>query len=113
MLRTLAAIGFKGGLKVYHAIMHYKFKPERLEEAVEIWKSGVADRIGAQPGFVRVQFYHEPTGEAIAIGSWHCREDAENFMKTGVFADILKSFGDCMAEQPRGGDYSLAYFDEA
>lgn len=97
---------------MHNAIMKYTFKPERLEEAVQIWKSGVADKIGKQPGFIRVQFYTQPNGEALAIGSWESKEDAENFMKTGVFADILKTFGDCMQEQPRGGEYNLVYFEQ-
>lgn len=97
---------------MYNAIMHYHFKKERMEEAVSLWKSGVADKIGKQPGFVRVQFYTHEDGTAIAIGTWEKREDAENFMKTGVFADLLQTFGDCMAEQPRSKDYELAYFEQ-
>jgi len=97
---------------MHNAIMKYSFKPERLEEAVTLWKTGVADKIGRQPGFIRVQFYTQETGEAIAIGSWETKEHAETFMKTGVFADILKTFGDCMQEQPRGGEYNLVYFEQ-
>ncbi len=97
---------------MHNAIMKYNFKPERLEEAVRIWKSGVADKIGKQPGFIRVQFYTQPNGEALAIGSWESKEDADTFMKTGVFADIIKTFGDCMQDQPRGGEYSLVYFEQ-
>lgn len=95
---------------MYHAIMKYAFKPEKLQEATKIWEEGVAGGIVNQPGFIRVQFYTEPSGEAIAIGSWESKEHADAFMKTGVFADILKTFEDCMQAQPRGGAYTLEYF---
>ncbi|WP_430884635.1 antibiotic biosynthesis monooxygenase family protein [Fusibacter sp. JL216-2] len=98
---------------MYNAVMKYNFKPERLKEAVGIWKTGVADKIAKQPGFIRVQFYTKENGEALAIGTWESKDDADRFMKTGVFADIIKTFGDCMSDQPRGGDYTLEYFEEA
>lgn len=97
---------------MHNAIMTYHFKPERLEEAITIWQSGVANHIIKQPGFIRVQFYTEASGTAIAIGSWESQAHADAFMKTGVFANLLEAFGACMAQPPRGGQYDLVYFEE-
>lgn len=97
---------------MYTAIMIYHFVPERLEEAFDLWKGGVANQIGQQPGFVSVQFYHEPGGKAIAIGKWESQQHAENFMRTGVFADLLKLFEGMMTEPPRGGAFTLAYSEQ-
>lgn len=94
---------------MYHAIMTYHFKPERLDDAVELWKSGVAGIIEVQPGFVEVRFYTDASGTAIAIGTWESVEHAQEFMKTGVFADLLKAFEGMMTDLPRGGAFDLIY----
>tara|TARA_Y100001933_G_C18472335_1_gene344742 strand:- start:209 stop:412 length:204 start_codon:yes stop_codon:yes gene_type:complete len=62
---------------------------------------------------MKYNFKPERLKEALAIGTWASKDDADRFMKTGVFADIIKTFGDCMSDQPRGGDYKLEYFEEA
>ncbi len=41
---------------MYNAFVFYRFKPEKLEEAKNIWEQGVLGKIKAQPGFIRVQF---------------------------------------------------------
>lgn len=97
---------------MYTAIMMYHFKPERLVEAFALWRDGVANRITLQPGFIAVQFFHEPGGKAIAIGQWESQSHAEAFMRTGVFADLLKSFDGMMMESPHGGAYTLAYSEQ-
>jgi heme-degrading monooxygenase HmoA len=94
---------------MYHAIMTYHFKPEHLESAISLWKSGVASLISKQPGFVDVKFYTDEKGTAIAIGTWESEEYANLFMKTGIFADLLKSFNNMMSDLPRGGAFDLVY----
>lgn len=95
---------------MHNTIVKYKFKTENLNEAIELWKSGVYDKVKNQKGFIRVQLYSNEDGTCIAIGSWENKEDAQNFMKTGVFKDILKSFGDFLIEKPELKEYDLKYF---
>ncbi len=98
---------------MYHAMMNYYFKPECMEDGFQKWRSGVAHIIGKQPGFIRVQFYEGADGHALAIGTWESEKDAENFMKTGVFANLLESFDGMLADKPYGRPYKLRYFEEA
>jgi len=47
----------------------------------------------------------------MAIGSWKEKSFAENFMKTGVFKDIMANFGDLLEERPINKTYDLRYFE--
>lgn len=98
---------------MFHAIMTYHFYPQHLQEASALWHTQVARIIAKQPGFIRVQFYTNADGTAVAIGSWEAKEYADDFMKTGVFANLLKDLEHMMSEVPRGGPYALEYFEEA
>ena len=49
--------------------------------------------------------------EMMAIGSWREKSFAENFMKTGVFKDIMANFGELLEEQPVNKTYELRYFE--
>lgn len=93
---------------MYTAIMHYQFHPHHLEAGVKLWLDQVADTIVQQPGFISVQFFHEPSGKAIAIGQWEGQAYAEAYMATGVFAQLLKGYEGMLLEPPRGGTYTPA-----
>ena len=95
---------------MHNAHIVYKFKKGKLEEGVKIWEKAVYNKIQLAEGFVRVQLY---TGvdEMMAIGTWQDKVFAENFMKTGVFKDIMASFGELLEEQPRNKTYELRYFE--
>ena len=95
---------------MHHAHIVYKFKEGKLEEGVEIWKKGVFDKIQKAEGFVRVQLYTDGN-EMMAIGSWQDKSYSEKFMKTGIFKDIMASFGDLLVEDPIHKTYQLRYFD--
>lgn len=42
-----------------------------------------------------------------------CNYETIDWTLLGKFSvDILKTFGDCMQEQPRGGEYNLVYFEQ-
>jgi len=97
---------------MYNAFVFYRFKPEKLEEAKNIWQQGILGKIKEQPGFIRVQFYSKENGQAIALGSWETQEHAQAFMRTGVFADIKDSFGECLLEAPNPEEFKLDYFIE-
>lgn len=96
---------------MHHAHIVYKFKENMLDKGVEIWKEAVFDHIKHAKGFIRVQLY---TGknEMMAIGTWEDKSFAEDFMKTGVFKDIMASFGDLLLEQPINKTLQLRYFEE-
>lgn len=96
---------------MYNAHIKYVFKANMLEEAVKVWKEGVLDKIKHAEGFIRVQLYTRER-EMMAIGTWEDRSYAEAFMKTGVFKDLMDTFGDYLEEVPANREYDLRYFEE-
>lgn len=95
---------------MYNAHIVYKFKEGQVEEGVKIWEEGVFNKISKAQGFVRVQLYTSGD-EMMAIGSWEDKSYAEAFMRTGVFKDILTSFGDLLIEQPVTKSLDMRYFE--
>lgn len=95
---------------MYHAHMVYKFKEGCLEEGVRIWQEAVGDKIKDAEGFIRVQLYTREN-EMMAIGSWASKENAESFMRTGIFKDIMAHFGDLLTDIPINQTYELRYFE--
>lgn len=95
---------------MYNAHIVYKFKEGKVEEGVKIWEEGVFNKISKAQGFVRVQLYTSGD-EMMAIGSWEDKSYAEAFMRTGVFKDILASFGDLLIEQPVTKSLTMRYFE--
>ena len=95
---------------MYNAHIVYKFKEGKLEEGVKIWKDAVFDKIKNAQGFVRVQLYTNDN-EMMAIGTWKEKSFAEDFMKTGVFKNIMSDFTDLIEETPVNKTYELRYFE--
>ena len=95
---------------MHNAQIVYKFKKGLLEDGLKIWEESVYKKIQEAEGFVRVQLYTRED-EMMAIGTWQEKSFAENFMKTGVFKDIMASFGELLEEQPINKVYELRYFE--
>jgi pentatricopeptide repeat protein len=97
---------------MYNVLMNYFFKKDQVDAAFDIWKNAVAKKLNEQPGFIRAQFYKFPDGRAVAIGSWEKKENADNFMKTGVFKDLLSDFEKMMVKLPEHNEVDMLYFEE-
>jgi len=95
---------------MHNAQITYKFKEGKLEEGVKIWESAVYNKIKEAEGFIRVQLY-TCDNEMMAIGTWQDKSFSEDFMKTGVFKDIMKNFGDLLEATPINKTYDLRYFE--
>ena len=95
---------------MHNAHIVYKFKEGKLEEGVKIWKDAVYDHITKAEGFIRVQLYTNQN-EMMAIGTWEDKSYAEKFMKTGVFKDIMKHFGELLEDVPINKNLDLRYFE--
>ena len=95
---------------MHNAHIVYEFKEGKLEEGLKIWEEAVFDKIKHAEGFIRVQLYTNKN-EMMAIGSWEEKKYAEDFMKTGVFKDIMGSFGDLLVNSPVNKTYELRYFE--
>ena len=95
---------------MHTAMMQYRFVPEQLEEACSIWRQEVLEVAREREGFVRMQLYSRPTGEAIAIGTWGSRDHAEAFMETGVFKKLLARLEGMTVEPPQPSRWDLRSF---
>jgi len=95
---------------MHNAHIVYKFKKGLVEEGVKIWEEAVYKKIQEAEGFIRVQLYTHGD-EMMAIGTWAHKSNAEKFMKTGIFKDIMASFGDLLEDQPVNKVYELRYFE--
>ncbi|MCF7919657.1 MAG: antibiotic biosynthesis monooxygenase [Candidatus Cloacimonetes bacterium] len=98
---------------MYTATMRYYFKAEYFEQACEVWNSVVMSLARKQPGFIRMQFLvNKEEAVALAIGTWKTKEDAWNFMKTGVFKELLTDLGTLSVKTPEPEIWNLKYFGE-
>ena len=95
---------------MHNAHIIYKFKKGKLEDGVKIWEEAVCDKIKEAEGFVRVQLY-TCDDEMMAIGTWEEKAFADDFMKTGIFKDIMTSFGELLEERPINKTYELRFFE--
>jgi quinol monooxygenase YgiN len=95
---------------MFTAMVEYTFKIEELEMACKIWEEQVLELAKKQKGFIRIQFYTNPDGKAMALGSWESKEDAQTFMQTGVFKDLLEKLTDITVEAPKHQTWDLRYF---
>ena len=96
---------------MYTATMTYHFKDDSFDDACEIWKNEIMDHVGAQPGFIRMQFL-VARPRAMAIGTWADNAHARRFMETGVFNRLMDQAKEMVAEQPQQTIWELKYFTE-
>ncbi len=84
----------------FTAAMCYRVKKEKFSELCRIWKDEVFSSASGIPGLISMQFLTEipdhdqaavfqPVRKAYAVGIWESIADAQNYMKTGVFENLL------------------------
>ena len=97
---------------MYVAVMRYHFREESLERACSIWKEAVLERATGREGFVRA-FIMTGTGrKALAVGMWEEKRHADEFMKTGVFKELLNDFTDMMVANSEHEAYEMKFCSE-
>jgi quinol monooxygenase YgiN len=97
---------------MYTATMQYRFRQGSFGLACEIWRKQVLEHARSQPGFVRMQFLTaEP--DALAIGTWREKADAEAFMQTGVFIRLMAELESLCDGRPQPRIWDLRYFESA
>ena len=97
---------------MYTAVMEYHFKPEHFAKACQIWQLEILELAQQQPGFIRMQFLTREGEYALAIGTWRAAEDAQAFMRTGVFIRLLEKFSDVLLEKPQPQIWQTRYYAE-
>lgn len=86
---------------MYVATMEYPLKSEADPQHVAgLWKEVVLPSAQGRPGLIRMQLY-SAAGALLAVGTWRHKDDAEAFMRTGVFVTLKEALGPWLAGDPR------------
>lgn len=96
---------------MYTATMRYEFKSGHGTEGAEAWKDIVLSRAAAAPGLVRMQLLTSES-TALAIGTWQDKRFAEDFMRTGVFKELMEAIEPMLRVKPAPELWTLAAFIE-
>lgn len=84
---------------MYTATMRYTFTDGGFDRGCALWKETVLRPASEAPGMVRMQLLASRP-RALAIGTWRDKADAEAFMRTGIFKDLMEKIEPLLAEQP-------------
>lgn len=96
---------------MYTATMRYTFKKEGFESGCSKWKESVMKKAEVAPGMIRMQLLTaNPT--ALAVGTWREKADAEAFMRTGIFRDLLKDLEPYLERAPEPELWELSAYAE-
>lgn len=97
---------------MYTATMLYSIKEDYLKEAQKLWKTKVMDLAEQQEGFIRMQFLSNNKNKAMAIGTWKEKKYAENFMKKGVFKELMEDMWKMLTSEPQPTIWDLKHYSE-
>ncbi len=84
---------------MYTATMNYPVNNSSMQEFIDIWKKDVFELAKNQPGFAGMQLLVRDD-QAMAIGSWEDKQNAEDFMATGVFKNLMEKVKPLLAGNP-------------
>lgn len=94
---------------MYTATMEYRFKDRDFKAACDIWAKAVLEKASKQPGLISMQLLSSsPT--ALAIGTWKSPEYAQDFMKTGIFKDLIVQLKPYLAADPVPKIWECSYY---
>ncbi len=94
---------------MFTATMDYRILPERRDDFCNYWNEQVLSTAKGQPGIVRMMLL-ESEKLIMAIGVWEDKSFAEDFMKTGVFKDLMEHITSWLLEDPKPSTWDLNYF---
>ena len=97
---------------MFTATMIYEFKKRDFEKGCNFWQEEIFKYASTQRGFVRMQFLVNAP-KAMAIGTWHNKTCAKDFLATGVFKRLLDKIKPLLVGLPSQSTWELLYFEEA
>ena len=95
-------------MAMHATVVSYKFKHDKMEEAISIWRDSrlpIATRQGFKSGLLLTD---PNTGKGLGIGLWETEADASAFENSGLFKQIVAKFGDVLAEPPVREQYKAS-----
>jgi len=89
--------------------MIYPVKQESMENFIELWKEHIMSLAIGQSGFIRMQLLSRD-GEAMAIGTWTAKADAEKFMALGPFKKLMSAVKGMLDGEPKPTIWNLSAY---
>jgi len=94
---------------MFTATMEYSFSKEHKDIFCGYWKEIVLGQAEKQPGMVEMQLLISENG-AMAMGTWENKNFAEDFMKTGVFKELMDKIKPILQKTPTPKTWDLMYY---
>lgn len=89
--------------------MIYPVNEKSMEDFGNLWEEKILNLAIKQPGFVRMQLLVRE-GEAMAIGTWADKTNAEAFMALGPFKNLMTSVKDMLTGNPSPTIWNLTTY---
>lgn len=96
---------------MYTATMRYTFTEKGFDQGCALWKATVLPPAAEASGMVRMQLLTARPA-ALAIGTWRDKADAEAFMRTGIFRELMAKIEPLLAVQPAPEQWELVAYAE-
>jgi hypothetical protein len=62
---------------MYARLTTIQIKPDKIDEATDIYRKSIVPAAKSQKGFCRINFFLDrKTGKAVSLALWDCEEDA-------------------------------------
>ncbi len=93
---------------MYGRVVSVKVEPEKLKEAVGIYRDSVVPAAENQNGFRGALLLTDPeSGEAISVTLWNSEEDLIQGQESGYYQEQLAKFADYLIRIPEQQGYEV------
>jgi heme-degrading monooxygenase HmoA len=99
----------KEGKAMYARLTKLDVKPDRIEDAIELYRKSVVPAAKSQKGFIAIYLLTDrPTGNGYSISFWKTEQDALANERNRFYQEQLVKFIDFYQSQPiREGGYEV------
>lgn len=91
--------------------MEYFYDKPAREQFKADWEREIFTKAKGQRGLISMSLYQEDT-TALALGVWESKEDAQDFMQTGIFKNFLDVAKEYLTAEPKSRNLKrVLYFN--
>jgi heme-degrading monooxygenase HmoA len=93
---------------MYARLTEMNVKPDKIDEAIEIYRKSVIPAAKSQKGFIAAYLLQDrPTGRGISMTIWKTEEDALANERNRYYQEQLVKFLDLLASPPIREGYDI------
>ena len=87
---------------MYVGVIFYRFRPDRIDDAIKAWRDMVIPEARKHQGFIRAEMFADrETGRGMDIGYWQTRENAAHFEESGAYGFLINELSDYLEVPPQ------------